>query len=77
MSQLSAHCNTLDTGDAMRKAIIDFSANTSGSAALEYSLVAGAVALGVIAAIVSLGESLGAIYQTIASGIASMNATSP
>jgi len=61
----------------MRKAIIDFSANTSGSAALEYSLVAGAVALGVIAAIVSLGESLGAIYQTIASGIASMNATSP
>jgi Flp pilus assembly pilin Flp len=57
----------------MRKAIIHFWADTSGSAALEYSLVAGALALGIIAAIVSLGETLGAVYQTIIAGIASMN----
>ena len=57
----------------MRKAIIHFWADMSGTAALEYSLVAGAVALGIIAAIASLGESLGAVYQTIVSGIASMN----
>ena len=57
----------------MRKAIIHLWADQTGSAALEYSLVAGAIALGVIAAIVSLGESLGGVYQTIVSGIASMN----
>jgi Flp pilus assembly pilin Flp len=56
----------------MRKAIIHFWANTDGSAAIEYSLLAGALALGLIAAIVSLTETLNALYQTVISGLASI-----
>lgn len=56
----------------MRKAIIDFCADTSGSAAIEYGLLAGALALGIIAAIVSFSETLGGVYQTIISGLASI-----
>ena len=57
---------------SMRKAIIDFWADTSGSAAIEYSLLAGALALGIIAAIASFTETLGGLYQTIISGVASI-----
>lgn len=56
----------------MRKAIIHFWADTNGSAAIEYSLLAGALALGLIAAIVSFTETLSGLYQTIISGIASI-----
>lgn len=56
----------------MRKAIIRFAADTDGSAAIEYSLLAGALALALIGAIVSYTETLASLYQTIISGVASI-----
>jgi Flp pilus assembly pilin Flp len=56
----------------MRKAIIYFWTSTDGSAAIEYSVLAGALALALIAAIVSLTETLNALYQTIITGVASI-----
>jgi Flp pilus assembly pilin Flp len=60
----------------MRKAIIRFWADTRGSAAIEYSLLAGALALCVIGLVVSLTETLGGLFQTIISGIASIGGAS-
>ncbi len=57
----------------MRKAVIHFWADRSGSAAIEYSLVAGAIGFVVIAAIVSLSETLGTMYQTVIAGLAAVN----
>lgn len=57
----------------MREAFILFWADTRGSAALEYSLLAGALALALIAAIVSFTEALSGLYSTIISGIASIS----
>ena len=56
----------------MRKAIIYFCTSTDGSAAIEYSVLAGALALALIAAIVSLTETLNALYQTIIMGMPSI-----
>jgi Flp pilus assembly pilin Flp len=56
----------------MRREIIYFWTNTDGSAAIEYSVLAGALALALIAAIVSLTETLNALYQTIITGMASI-----
>lgn len=57
----------------MRKAITHFWADRSGSAAIEYSLVAGAMAFVVIAAVTSLSQTLSAMYQTVISGLAIVN----
>jgi len=54
----------------MRNTIIHFWADSSGSAAIEYSLLAGALALALIGAIVSLTDTLNSIFQTIISGLA-------
>lgn len=56
----------------MRKEIIYFWTSTDGSAAIEYSVLVGALALALIAAIVSLTETLNALYQTIITGMASI-----
>ncbi len=56
----------------MRRAIIHFWADRRGAAAIEYSLLAGALALALIAAIVSLTETLTGLYQTIITGLASV-----
>lgn len=56
----------------MRKGIIYFWTSTDGSAAIEYSVLVGALALALIAAIVSLTETLNALYQTIIAGMASI-----
>jgi Flp pilus assembly pilin Flp len=56
----------------MPKVISRFLDDTGGSAAVEYSLVIGALTMGVIAGILSLGQALSGIYQTIASGLVSI-----
>lgn len=56
----------------MRKAIIIFLADKKGSAALEYSLVVAALAIGILTTISSLGDVLGNLYQTIVSGLAAI-----
>lgn len=58
----------------MPNAISQFLHGSRGAAMLEYSLVMAAIALGLISAIVMLGETLGAIFQTVISAAASMNA---
>lgn len=53
----------------MRKAITTFIGDKKGSAALEYSLLTAALAIGILSAISSLGDTLSSIYQTIISGL--------
>jgi Flp pilus assembly pilin Flp len=53
----------------MRKTIILFWADSHGSAAIEYSLLAGALALALIGALVSLTDTLNSLFQTIVSGL--------
>ncbi|WP_170937284.1 MULTISPECIES: hypothetical protein [Rhodomicrobium] len=57
----------------MPKAISQFFSQTRGAATLEYSMVMAAVVLGLMSAIVSLGEILSGIFQTVISAIALMN----
>lgn len=59
----------------MRNKILLFWADSHGSAAIEYSLVAGALALALIAALVSLTETLNSLFQTIVSGLATIGGT--
>lgn len=56
----------------MRKAIIYFCADTRGSALIEYSLLAGALAIGLIAALSSFTAALSGLFETIISGVASI-----
>jgi Flp pilus assembly pilin Flp len=56
----------------MRQSINQFRAGTAGSAAIEYSLLVGALAVGLIIALVSFIEALGSLFQTIISGLASI-----
>jgi Flp pilus assembly pilin Flp len=56
----------------MRKTMMLFWADRSGSAAIEYSLLAGALALALIGAITSLTDTLNSLFQTIISGLAAI-----
>jgi len=53
-----------------KRHLIGFAANQDGSAAIEYSLLIGAVALGLLAVFFSFGAQLLQIGTTIASGVA-------
>lgn len=53
----------------MQKSLTKLIADTQGSTSLEYSLLAAALAIGVLPAITSLGDVLGGIYQNIVSGL--------
>ena len=53
----------------MQKAIHQLIEDEWGAAALEYSLVVAALAIGVLAAISSLSDTLIFLYQTITSGL--------
>jgi Flp pilus assembly pilin Flp len=57
----------------MRRVIARFAAGREGSAAIEYSLIVGCVALGILAALMSLSSELQQIYADIASGLASLS----
>jgi Flp pilus assembly pilin Flp len=58
----------------MRRVIARFAADREGSAAIEYSLIVGCVALGILAALMSFSGALLQIYADIASGVASLSA---
>lgn len=69
-----------DSGGAVQKnirylqgVIANFSADSSGSALIEYSLIAGGIGIGVMMAILSLGTEVTALYQIILTGIQSIN----
>ncbi|MGF1620844.1 MAG: Flp family type IVb pilin [Rhodomicrobiaceae bacterium] len=49
-----------------------FLADNDGSAMLEYALIASAIAIAVLSAVSSLGDSFSGLYQTIISGLASV-----
>lgn len=57
---------------SLQRVIAIFSADRSGSAIIEYSLIAGGIALGVMMAIMSLGAEVTALYQVILTGIQSI-----
>jgi len=56
----------------IRPIISRFLSDGRGSAMIEYSLIAAAVAIGILSALSSLGETLGGLYQTILSGLVSI-----
>jgi Flp pilus assembly pilin Flp len=56
----------------MRQVISRFLADDSGSAMLEYTLLVSAIAIALLSPLSLLGETLGAFYQTIISGLASV-----
>ena len=56
----------------MRQAINHFWVSTDGSAAIEYSLLVGALAVALIAAIVSFTGTLASLFQAIIAGLASI-----
>lgn len=58
----------------MYKAIKDFMADSSGSAALEYCLVASALAFAFIAGFSAMGEALGDFKDDILTGLALIGA---
>jgi Flp pilus assembly pilin Flp len=58
----------------MRRAITRFAADREGSAAMEYSLIVGCVALGILAALMSFSGALQQIYADIAAGVAALSA---
>ena len=53
----------------MWRIILHFTAGEDGSAAIEYSLIAAGIALGVLAVFVPFSEQLQQIYAGIAEGI--------
>lgn len=57
----------------MRRVIARFATDREGSAAIEYSLVIACIALGILAALLSLGSELQQIYAGIMSGLASLS----
>jgi Flp pilus assembly pilin Flp len=57
----------------MREALTRFLADRRGTATLEYSLLAGGIAMAMLAAIHALGLGLGEIFQAITSGLQSVN----
>ena len=58
----------------MQKAIKRFAIDSRGSALIEYSLLAGSIAIVLLSAITTLSNELAVMYQTIISGIASIAA---
>jgi Flp pilus assembly pilin Flp len=56
----------------MRQVISRFLADSDGSAMLEYALIVSAIAIAILSPLSSLGETLGTLYQTIISGLASV-----
>jgi Flp pilus assembly pilin Flp len=58
--------------NAMRQVISRFPADSDGSAMLEYALIVSAIAIAILSPLSSLGETLGTLYQTIISGLASV-----
>jgi Flp pilus assembly pilin Flp len=58
----------------MLRAIKDFMADSSGSAALEYCLVASAFAFAFVAGFSAMGVALGRFADYILSGLAIINA---
>jgi len=61
----------------MRKAVICFYSDRRGSAMLEYSLVMGAIAICVVAAVSGLGDALGEMYRTILTGVTAIGGLVP
>ena len=57
----------------MRKAFRRFLADERGTAALEYGLIAGGIALVVLTGVESLRSELGGLSQTIVTAIQSIN----
>lgn len=57
----------------MRTLLVKFIADRSGAAALEYSLLIGAVAIMLFTVMFSLGQSLNDIYQSVIIGLRSVN----
>jgi Flp pilus assembly pilin Flp len=57
----------------MRRALIRFTADAKGSAAIEYSLIAAGLALGVLMAVLSFSDQLQGIYAGIEAGVASLS----
>jgi Flp pilus assembly pilin Flp len=55
--------------DTMWRIISRFTASEDGSAAIEYSLIAAGIALGVLAVFVPFSEQLQQIYAHISEGI--------
>jgi Flp pilus assembly pilin Flp len=60
----------------MRKAATNFLTDCQGSALIEYSLVACAIAITLLSAITALGDELALTYQSIISGIVSIGGVS-
>ena len=58
----------------MHRVIARFAAGREGSAAIEYSLIVGCLALGILAALMSFSSELQQIFEGIASGVASLSA---
>ncbi len=57
----------------MRRALIRFTADAKGAAAIEYSLIAAGLALGVLMAVLSFSDQLQGIYAGIEAGVASLS----
>lgn len=58
----------------MRRAILRFAADRSGSAAIEYSLIVACIAIGILVALLSFGSALQQAYAGIVAGVASLSA---
>jgi Flp pilus assembly pilin Flp len=57
----------------MRRHILRFISNAQGAAAIEYSLIAAGLALGVLTALLSYSEQLQGIFAAIQAGVASLS----
>ncbi|MEL6112223.1 MAG: Flp family type IVb pilin [Pseudomonadota bacterium] len=58
----------------VKKSLADFAQNEEGATAIEYGLIAGLIALVIIASVTGVGNNMGTVYNNI--GDAVQNATS-
>ena len=53
----------------MRHLLTQFLCNQKGATAIEYALVAGGIAMAIVAAVNSVGSNLGPIFNNVASNL--------
>ena len=54
----------------MREAVFRFAKNNRGATAIEYGLIAAAVALGIAAAVAGMGGNIGGVFGTLSQRLA-------
>ena len=60
----------MDTARQLNRTIRGFIRDERGASAIEYALIAAGIAVAIVTAVTSLGDSVKAMYETVATALA-------